>query len=77
MGLSLMNMLALLSSVRIAFVLYTSPLSVQALQSRSCLSYAAYAITAAQSQSQNHAATDGQSVCLKEITSEPDDEYSD
>jgi hypothetical protein len=31
----------------IPFTIYTSPLSVQALQSRSCLSYLPYAITAA------------------------------
>jgi hypothetical protein len=55
MGLSLMNMLGLLSSVRMAhmllkilpFTLRASPLSVQALQSRSCLSYVSYATTAA------------------------------
>jgi hypothetical protein len=57
MGLSLMNMLGLSSSVhftRIAcywkclpFALHTSPLSVRALQSRSCLSYISYATMAA------------------------------
>jgi hypothetical protein len=31
----------------LAFAVYTSPLSVQALQSRSCLSYLSYATTAA------------------------------
>jgi hypothetical protein len=31
----------------LAFALYTSPLSVQALQSRSCLFYLSYATTAA------------------------------
>jgi hypothetical protein len=49
MGLSLMNMFGLSSSVHfthtacywtfLPFALHTSPLSVQALQSRSCLSY--------------------------------------
>jgi hypothetical protein len=51
----------------IAFAIYTSPLSVQALQSRSC-PYVSYATTAAQSRSQWHVATDcqsvSQSVCL-------------
>jgi hypothetical protein len=58
MGLSLMNTLGFSSSVRIAhihsmllkilaFVLYASPLSVQVLQSRSCLSYLSSATTAA------------------------------
>jgi hypothetical protein len=49
MSLSLMNMLSLSSSVHIALIacLYTSPLSVQPLQSRSFLSYVSYATTAA------------------------------
>jgi hypothetical protein len=57
MGLSLMNMPGLSSSVRIAskacywktlpFALYTIPLSVQDLQSRSFLSHVSYAIMAA------------------------------
>jgi hypothetical protein len=53
-----------LSGVHFAFALSTSPLSGQALQSRSCLTYVAYATTAAQSQSQNHVATTDQSVSL-------------
>jgi hypothetical protein len=56
-GLSVMNMLGLSSSVHFAhiacyrkifpFALRTSPLSVQALQDRSCPSYISYAATAA------------------------------
>jgi hypothetical protein len=51
-----MIMLRLLSSLRVAhnillrilpFALHTSPMLVEVLQSRSCLSYASYAITAA------------------------------
>jgi hypothetical protein len=55
--LPLMNMLGLSSSVHfthiacywkcLPFVLHTSPMSVQALQSRSCLYYISYATTAA------------------------------
>jgi hypothetical protein len=53
MGLSLMNMLALVKCTYrtyskllkiLAFALYTSPLPVQALQSRSCLSYVIFLI---------------------------------
>jgi hypothetical protein len=53
MGLSLMNMLGLSPNVHFAhtrilsFVLHTSPLSVRALQGRSCLSYVSYATMAA------------------------------
>jgi hypothetical protein len=56
MGSSLMNMLGLcqvyLSHLCrllkiLTFALYKSPLSVHAFQSRSCLSYVSYAITAA------------------------------
>jgi hypothetical protein len=57
MGLSVMNMLGLcqvhISHIRVCmllkilpFAIYTSPLSVQALQSRSCPSYLAYATVA-------------------------------
>jgi hypothetical protein len=59
MGLSFMYMLGLSLGVHIAhvawywkfflFAQYTSPLSVQALQSRSCLSYVSYVTTAAYS----------------------------
>jgi hypothetical protein len=59
MGLSVINMLGLSSSVHFAhiacywkffsFALRTSPVSVRALQDRSCLSYISYAATAAYS----------------------------
>jgi hypothetical protein len=50
MGLSLMNMLGLSSRVLLKILpcaVYTSPLSVLSLQSKSCLSYLSYATTAA------------------------------